>query len=479
MIRKIIETIKHGEGLKIEFKESKNRLNKDVYETVCAFLNRSGGELFLGVKDDGEIVGVDEGSISQIRKDFVTSMNNGNKISPTYYLSIEEIKIQDKTILYIFVPESSQVHRCNGRVFDRNDDGDLNITDHTNQVAALYERKQRTYSENRVYPYLTINDLRKDIIARVRKLAINQRLNHPWENLSDIELLKSAGLYIKDYQKGEEGFTLASVLLLGKDEVIQSVIPYHRTDAILRKENIDRYDDREDIRTNLIESYDRLMAFVAKHLPDKFYLEADQRISIRDHIFREVVSNILIHRDYGNPYPAKLVIGNNEIYTENSNKPHGHGLIDPNNFSPYPKNPVIARFFKEIGWVDELGSGVRKIHKYSRFYFGFDAKIIEEDIFRIILQTSTSKFGNKGERYDERIMSGYERIMSDFNKNEKEIIIFLMENDKITNKLAVEVTKLSPSHVRRIFKSLQEKGLIVARDRGRNRYYTLKPIEEN
>lgn len=59
------------------------------------------------------------------------------------------------------------------------------------------------------------------------------------------------------------------------------------------KEDIDRYDDREDIRTNLIDSYERLMQFIAKHLNDKFYLEKDQRIRLRDKIFREVISKIL------------------------------------------------------------------------------------------------------------------------------------------------------------------------------------------
>ena len=162
-----------------------------------------------------------------------------------------------------------------------------------------------------------------------------------------------------------------------------------KTDAILRKINLDRYDDRDDIRTNLIESYDSLMAFVNKHLPDTFYLEGDIRISIRDKIFREVISNILIHRDYGNPYPAKFVIGKDKIYTENSNKPHGHGIIDPNNFSPFPKNPTIAKFFKEMGLVDELGSGVRNIHKYGKAYFGYKPLILEEDIFKIIFQTNS------------------------------------------------------------------------------------------
>src|SRR5690625_5659492 len=116
--------------------------------------------------------------------------------------------------------------------------------------------------------------------------------------MNDMELLKSAGLYLKDLQSGEEGITLAGILLLGKDNLIISALPHYRTDAILRKENTDRYDDRDDIRTNLIDSYERLTHFIAKHLNDKFYLEKDQRMSLRDTIFREVVSNILVHREF-------------------------------------------------------------------------------------------------------------------------------------------------------------------------------------
>ena len=85
------------------------------------------------------------------------------------------------------------------------------------------------------------------------------------------------------------------------DDVILSVLPFHKTDAICRIENTDRYDDREDIRTNLIESYDHLMHFAEKHLPDKFVLQGDIRISVRNLIFREVISNTLIHREYTNP----------------------------------------------------------------------------------------------------------------------------------------------------------------------------------
>lgn len=52
--------------------------------------------------------------------------------------------------------------------------------------------------------------------------------------------------------------------------------PAYETDALVRKINVDRYDDREVIRTNLIESFDQLMEFGRKHLSDKFFGRREQ-----------------------------------------------------------------------------------------------------------------------------------------------------------------------------------------------------------
>ena len=62
------------------------------------------------------------------KKDCVIAMNNPQKISPTFYLSVDEYEVVGKPVLYIFVPESSQVHRCNGKIFDRNEDRGLDIS---------------------------------------------------------------------------------------------------------------------------------------------------------------------------------------------------------------------------------------------------------------------------------------------------------------------------------------------------------------
>ena len=377
--------ISNGESLTVEFKESNSHINKDTYESVCSFLNRHGGHLFLGVKDNGEIVGVNRESAEQLKKDFVTSINNPLIISPTFYLAIEEVEIDGKLILYINIPESSQVHRCKGKIFDRNEDGDLDITNNTNLVFGLYTRKQATYTENKIFPYAEMNELENELFVQIRKKVGNMRPDHPWSSMDNINILKSAGMYLKDQNTGKQGITLAGILIFGSELMIQKALPHYRTDAILRRENLDRYDDRDDIRVNLLKSYERLMNFISKHLNDTFYLEGTQRISIRDKIFREAITNLLIHREFSNPFPAKMVIEKDRVYIENGNKAHGNGIIDPENFSPYPKNPTIAKFFKEIGWVDELGSGVRNIYKYNKIYSGADPEFIEGDVFRTII----------------------------------------------------------------------------------------------
>lgn len=146
-------------------------------------------------------------------------------------------------------------------------------------------------------------------------------------------------------------------MLFGKDTTILNVLPYYRVDAILRKINLDRY----DIRTNLIDSYERLMLFVEKHLNDTFYLEGEQRINIKNKIFREAVVNMLIHREYSSAFISKMIIQNDKVVFENANKTQEYKELTPENFTPYPKNPIIVKVFREIGLAEELGSGIRNL----------------------------------------------------------------------------------------------------------------------
>lgn len=88
-------------------------------------------------------------------------------------------------------------------------------------------------------------DLRLDLLSKLRVMAENRSngQDHPWNNMTDDELLKSARLYSMDRVTGEQGFNLAAVMLLGRDDVILDIAPAYVTDALFRRVNVDRYDD--------------------------------------------------------------------------------------------------------------------------------------------------------------------------------------------------------------------------------------------
>ena len=75
----LLKLIEGGENIRVEFKKSTTEITKDVYDTVCSFSNRDGGTIVLGVKDNGDILGVAPDAVDRMKKDFVTSINNGEK----------------------------------------------------------------------------------------------------------------------------------------------------------------------------------------------------------------------------------------------------------------------------------------------------------------------------------------------------------------------------------------------------------------
>ncbi len=210
-----------------------------------------------------------------------------------------------------------------------------------------------------------------------------------------MDFYKAAGLYRTDLFSNLEGFTLAALLLFGKEEAILSMLPHYKTEALVRRMDTNRYDDRETLRCNLITAYESLMHFIAKHLPDNFYLEGDQRISLRENIFREVVANFLIHREYINPRVSTFEILADCCVIKNANKPHLYGFIEPNNYESYPKNPHIAKFFVQMARAEELGTGIRNVYKYSKLYSGKLPQFKEEDLFEVIIPLLEEKTTTK------------------------------------------------------------------------------------
>ncbi|RNL39784.1 helix-turn-helix domain-containing protein [Paraeggerthella hongkongensis] len=377
----LLETIAQGESASVEFKRCGARPEQDTFETICAFANHMGGSVYLGVEDNGTVTGVAAGTAVDIQRNIANVVRNPKLFDPAVMLETELVSVNGKTVIRIWVPMSPDVHRYKGVVYDRIADADVRVSVGS-QISAIYICKSSLETERRIFPYLKLSDLREGLIDRARQMAVARRPGHPWGGLDDERLLRSAQLLAKDYSTGQEGLTLAAGLLFGSDETIGLLCPTYKTDAVVRLRDEDRYDDRLTVKSNLIDAYDALMRFCERNLPDPFVLESDARVSVRGIVCRELISNMLIHREFTSPYPAKLEINREELHTQNASRAFFEGSITLNHFSPMPKNPSIANVFTQMGLAEELGSGTRSLFKYARSFMGGDPALVDENVFR-------------------------------------------------------------------------------------------------
>jgi ATP-dependent DNA helicase RecG len=304
----------------------------------------------------------------------------------------------------------------------------------------------------------------------VRRLATHHQIDHPWAKMTDMEIIKSAGLYEESIETGKTGYNLAAVLLFGRDDVIQSCTSNYVTDAICRRENLDRYDDRLMVKTNLVDAYDRLVEFISKHMLDKFFLLDGQSVSVRSIIARELVSNILVHRDYGSAYPAKIIIERDRIITENWSLPKKPGRIDPKNFVPFPKNPLLARFFINIGRADVLGSGVKNLYEYTKIYSGGEPELVDGDVFKTIVPLDLSfNDVNDNQRLNDKVNDKLN------DNNEVQLILaFIKQKGEISTSQAAQIIDRSHSTARRVLLGLVDEGILIPSGANKNKVYRLK-----
>lgn len=223
---------------------------------------------------------------------------------------------------------------------------------------------------------------------------------------------------------------------------------------------------------------------------DAFVLDGDQSVSARDKILREIISNILAHRDYSNAYSAKFVIERDNIYTENSNLPHGRGELELNKFEAFPKNPTISKVFREIGYADELGSGMRNTNKYTKLYSGGTPTFIEDNVFKINIPIDHVANLQVGQATDiiahkadyQKMSDKMSEIVSDkmsdkLNEKEKMFLSLLMEQLKsreyVTTSFMAGITEIPASTVRRYMNKLCKLKVVEAEGRNKGKKYRL------
>lgn len=191
-------------------------------------------------------------------------------------------------------------------------------------------------------------------------------------------------------------------------------------------------------------------------------------------------SGRIVHREYTNAYPCKFTIFSDRVETENANNPRGSGKIDPTNFAPFPKNPTIAKFFIQLGRVEELGSGVLNVSKLIKEYTnGGEASFIEGDVFRIIIpliknnQKSTNDNKNKS---NDAVNDGtIDRLSGTVVSAVVDTLRVINDNKEgVTTKDIIPQINKSSSSIDRYLKILKDIGLIEYKGSPKTGKYYIK-----
>ena len=102
----LMQVLQAGESSMVEFKRCSELPHTDTFETVCSFANRSGGSIYLGVDDDGQVLGVDSKRVSEIERNVVNVVSNRKMFEPAPMVETEHIEYDERIIVRIWVAPS-------------------------------------------------------------------------------------------------------------------------------------------------------------------------------------------------------------------------------------------------------------------------------------------------------------------------------------------------------------------------------------
>lgn len=461
------QLISRGEGISLEFKRCGNQPGADVFETICSFANRQGGNLLLGVLDDGAVEGIPEPSALPIERNLVNVTCNPRLFNVAPAIECERLHCgEGRVVIRVWVPMGPSVYSYKGVVYDRRGDADVRLTGEADR-AAMAVRKQSYYTERKVFPWVGESDLDLSLLKMLRDEVRANDPAHRWLSLDDTELLRDARLISRDPVSGDRGFNLAAVMLLGREETILDAAPVYRTDCVLRRLDAERYDDRFTCTANLMFAFDELVGWCERWLPDAFVLDGSRRVGARGVIVRELMSNTLIHREFVSPRIATVTIDRDGIRTRNASRALWSGPVDLENLDPTPKNPIIARVFTQMGRSEELGSGTRNLYRLSRLYSGADPVLVEGDCFEAFVPVPDIANGlGAGRASDAKTQDATHAEIRD-------AIVRLLERDGSfpASQLAHEVTSVGERTVRRYLAKMVDDGELRVIAGGRSTRY--------
>lgn len=434
----IEELVAKNEGKTLEFKENLKSL-ANIIKTVIAFANTAGGIIVVGVEDRTKnIVGMN--NILNEEERLISSITDS--ISP---LLVPEISIQSyrsKELLVIQVPHGAGPFYLK---HEKPEDGTFIRFGSTNRLAdAETLQSLRDYARNIYFdekPYLggDTDLLDWEFINSVFKKAKKKITQH---NAVSLGLIFQQTNHIN-----KECPTNGGIILFGLNHL--ELFP----DAIIRCGRFLGFDretilDQIDIETYLPLAIEEALHFIKKNTSMKAEIGRLERRDVPQYpsiAIREAIVNAIIHADYGiKGIQITIAIFDDRIEITNPGAlPFGLTLENALLGASRVRNRVIAKVFRALKWIEQWGSGLRRIKK-ACIRMGLKEPKFEElnNQFRVTLYAT---------KKDEMVLFPWQ----------KDFIAHLKKKGKISTKEAAIFWNVSTRTARFRLISLIETGILL------------------
>ncbi|OPC30744.1 RNA-binding domain-containing protein [Elizabethkingia anophelis] len=493
IIYSIVDAFPNTEFEELEYKSAQGGFPNDFWKTYSAFANTSGGIIVLGVsekKNSFNIEGLSDEQIIKIQKDFWNSANNPDTVNINLLRNedVRVIETEGKKLLAFNVPLARRNEKPVfltknpfKNTYKRNFEGDYRCTD-VEVRRMLADADTNLHHDSRILENFTIDDIDLNSLRKYRQLFSANSPSHTWLVLDDIELLKKIGGYRVDRNTKTEGFTLAGLVMFGKEssitdkECVPNFFPDFR-EILSDDENI-RWTDRiypdGTWEANLFEFYLKVWPVISSKLPKPFQMEKGRR---RDETptheaLREAFVNTLVHTDYS--AQGNIIIEMRKDRYTFSNP----GTLLVSKYQYYMggvsecRNPNIQKMFMMMGGAEKAGSGVNKIMsgwEYAHWRRPYIETFTQPDRIELHLPMFSM--------IPEETLSELKEIFGDgiisIGKDELTILSFCQIEGEITNNRLQNNLQRHKVDITQMLQELCKRGYLVSENSGRWTTYHL------
>lgn len=412
--------------------EFKVMLNDKLEKEIIAFLNSNGGNLYVGINDEAEIIGINN-DIDKIQLEIKDRIKNN--ISPTT-LGLFDINIEnynDKKILHISIAKGIEKPYYLKKKGMTPDGCYIRIGSSIEQITQekindLYSRRTRNSLRNIISPTQNLTFSQLKIYYEEKGFSINDNF------LRQLNLIMDDGKY-----------NYVAYLLSDNNNISIKVATYSGTDAYDLVENEEYgYCSLIKATKKVIDKFD-----IVNKTFSKITGSERKEIKMFDSVaIREAVVNAIVHNMWEVENPPKFEIFSDHIsITSSGGLPQGVNEEEFLKGYSYPRHPELMRVFKDLDLVEQLGTGIIRI-----------LKVYEKDVYEFSQNFIRVNFNfNDYSMLEPKSKKNYNY---DLNKTQNDIIMLIKEDSGITQKELCEKMNVARTTITKNLKTLKNKNYI-------------------